>query len=139
MEYAAALAEKSAQQEGRILELEGVLNNCTTVTLPSELAAAATVSTATTSPAATEMAAMRTQIQALTTHITTLATKSTTDGGSRSSGRKGGGARLDGSFETPGTHKCVNCKKWVKHKDANCLELEANAAKRFPGWVSRLK
>ena len=116
-----------------------MLNDHTTVILPPELAAAATVSTATTTPAATELAAMRTQIQALTTQITALATKSTTDGGSRSRGRKGGGVRPDGSYETPGTHKCANCKKWVKHKDANCLELEANATKLFPGWVSRLK
>ena len=67
-----------------------MINDRTTVTLPPDLAAAATVSTATTTPAATELADMRTQIQALATQITALATKSTTDGDSRSRGRKGG-------------------------------------------------
>ena len=35
---------------------------------------------------------------------------------------------------------CGNCKKtWVTHEDAECMELEANASKRWDGWKSCLK
>ena len=35
---------------------------------------------------------------------------------------------------------CANCKKtWVTHQDAECMELEANASKRYNGWKSCLK
>ena len=59
MEYVAALEEKSMQQEGCILELEDTPDGCTTVTLPAEVAASATTSTAAASSAATKIAAMR--------------------------------------------------------------------------------
>jgi hypothetical protein len=31
---------------------------------------------------------------------------------------------------------CPNCKCFVMHKPANCFELEANKALRYPGWKS---
>ncbi len=31
---------------------------------------------------------------------------------------------------------CPNCKCFVMHKPANCFELEANKASRYPGWKS---
>ncbi len=31
---------------------------------------------------------------------------------------------------------CPNCKCFVMHKLANCFELEANKASRYPGWKS---
>jgi hypothetical protein len=31
---------------------------------------------------------------------------------------------------------CPHCKRWVLHKFENCLELEANKDKRWPGWKS---
>ena len=31
---------------------------------------------------------------------------------------------------------CPNCKTFVLHKPANCYELEANKATRYPGWKS---
>ena len=31
-------------------------------------------------------------------------------------------------------HVCAHCKREVYHKDGNCLEFEANKAKRYPGW-----
>ena len=35
---------------------------------------------------------------------------------------------------------CNNCKKaWVTHADAECMKLEANAAKRWPNWKNSLK
>jgi len=34
------------------------------------------------------------------------------------------------------TALCPHCKKWVLHKFENCLELEANKDKRWPGWKS---
>ena len=33
---------------------------------------------------------------------------------------------------------CAHCKHKLYHKDGNCLELEANKAKRYPGWKSVL-
>jgi hypothetical protein len=34
------------------------------------------------------------------------------------------------------TALCPHCKKWVLHKFENCIELEANKDKRWPGWKS---
>jgi hypothetical protein len=34
------------------------------------------------------------------------------------------------------TALCPHCKRWVLHKFENCLELEANKDKRWPGWKS---
>ena len=138
MEYAAAMEAKSTVQEGRILELENALDDQTALTLPAELAASATTATTGAAAAATELAVMKAMIQSLATTVTSLTKKSATDGG-RGRDKKGRGNPPDGTVKTPGTHKCVNCNLWVKHKDANCYELEENAAKRFPGWVSRLK
>ena len=76
-------------------------------------------------------------IQSLAASVTALFTKNLSGGGGGGKRRNGGGGG-NGTIQTPGTHKCANCKIWVKHKDANCFELEANAAKRFPGRVSRL-
>ena len=36
----------------------------------------------------------------------------------------------------PGLHVCAHYKREVYHKDGNCLELEANKAKCYPGWKS---
>ena len=141
MEYAAAMEAKSTVQEGRILELENALDDQTALTLPHELAASATnatTATASASAAATELAVMKAMIQSLAATVTSLTTKSATDGG-RGRDKKGRGNPPNGTIETPGTHKCVNYNLWVKHKDANCYDLAANAAKRFPGWVTRLK
>ena len=33
---------------------------------------------------------------------------------------------------------CPNCKCFVYHKPDRCYELEANKAKRYPGWKSIL-
>ena len=75
MEYAAVMEIKSTQQEGRILELEDALDGRTTVTLPHELAASATTTTAPASATATEMAAMRALIQSLAASVTVLCNK----------------------------------------------------------------
>ncbi len=46
----------------------------------------------------------------------------------------GGGARA----KKPRRKKalCPNCKCFLVHKPANCFELEANKALRYPGWKS---
>ena len=141
MEYSAALKDKSTQKEGRILDLEAFLNGQTTIMLLAELAASAAAFTTATSTDATEMAAMRDMIQILAASVTALSTKTLSNGGGGGGGKglnRGGGGGGDGTTQTTGTHKCYDCKKWVKHRDANCFELKANAAKRFPGWVRRL-
>ena len=134
---------KSTAQEGRILELKDALDGRTVVTLPPKIAASATTATAGAAAAATKLSAMRAMIQSLAALVTALTAKSATDGGGGGHGsdrdKRGGGAPRNGTVETPGTHKCVNCKLWAKHKDANCFKLAANAVKRFPRWVTRLK
>ena len=84
------------------------------------------------------MAAMRAMIQSLAASVTALSTKTLSKGNSGSGKGSNGGGGGNGSTQTPGTQKSANWKYWVKHKDANRFELEANAAKHFPGWVSRL-
>ena len=37
-----------------------------------------------------------------------------------------------------GKHVCKNYKRLVYHKDGKCMELPANAASRYEGWVSCL-
>ena len=37
-----------------------------------------------------------------------------------------------------GKHVCKNCKRLVYHKEGKCMELPANAASRYEGWVSFL-
>ena len=36
----------------------------------------------------------------------------------------------------PGLHVCAHCKQEVYHNKENCLDLEANKVKRYPGWKS---
>ena len=43
---------------------------------------------------------------------------------------------IDKKKSRTGLHVCSHCKRKVYHKDRNCLELEANKAKRYPGWKS---
>ena len=139
MEYAAALEYRSTQQEGCILDLKASLYGQTTITLLTDLSASAAESTAATSTASTKMGAIRDVIQIMAASVTTLSTKTLSDGGGGGH-RKGcnGGGGGDGTTQTPDIHKCANFKKWVKHKDANCFELEANTEKRFTSWFSRL-
>ena len=41
--------------------------------------------------------------------------------------------KIDKKKSRPGLHVCVHCKHKVYHKDRNCLELEANKEKPYPG------
>ena len=138
MEYAAALEDSSTKKEGRILNMEASFDGHTTLTLPTHLATSAAASTAATSTAATKMSAMRAMIQSLAASATALSTKTLSKDNISSGNVCNRGGVGNGVTQTPSTHKCANYKYWVKHKDANCYELEANTSKRFPGWVSRL-
>ena len=48
------------------------------------------------------------------------------------------GKTTDKKKARPGLHVRAHCKREVYHKDRNCLELEANKAKRFPGVEEHL-
>ena len=52
------------------------------------------------------------------------------------SGFSGNGRNTDKKKARLGLHVCANCKRKVYHKDRKCLDLEANKAKRYPGWKS---
>ena len=81
---------------------------------------------------------MRAMIQSLASSVTSLSTKNLSKDNSSSGKGGNGGGGGNGATQTPETNKCSNCKYWVKHKDSNCYELEANVSKCFPGWVSRI-
>ena len=66
-------------------------------------------------------------VNAQATTVATLYTK--TNGGSC-----GAGKTIHKKKARPGLHVCAHCKCEVYHKDGNCLELEANNAKHYPGW-----
>ena len=62
--------------------------------------------------------------------LTSLSTKTN----SRSEG--GGGQNTNKNKSMPVLHVCAHCKREVYHKELNCLEIEANQAKRYTGWKS---
>ena len=80
-----------------------------------------------------EIKAMMKQLAAsVTSQAATVATLSTNMNG----GSSGTVKKIDKKKAGPGLHVCVHCKREVYHKDRNCLDLEANKAKRYPGWKS---
>ena len=46
------------------------------------------------------------------------------------------GRNTDKNKARNGLYMCAHCKQEVCHKDVNCLELEENKAKCYPGWKS---
>ena len=78
----------------------------------------------------TEIRAMMKQLVALVTAqaetVTALSTKINSDG-------SGSGYTTNKKKLRPELHVCVHCKQEVYHKYRNCLELEANNSKRYPG------
>ena len=48
-------------------------------------------------------------------------------------GGSSSGKIIDKKKARPSLHVCAHCKRGVYHKDGNCLELEVNKAKRYPG------
>ena len=54
-------------------------------------------------------------------------------------GSSGAGKTIDKKKVGPGLHVCAHYKRKLYHKDGNCLELEVNNAKCYPGWKSVFK
>ena len=61
--------------------------------------------------------------------VATLSTK--INGGSAGAGRN-----IDNKKARPGLHVCKHRKRGVYHRDTNCLDLDPNKEKRYPGWKS---
>lgn len=57
-------------------------------------------------------------------------------GGSECGGCGGCGGGGGDQKKKGATHMCKHCKYKVYHKDANCLELEANKVNCYAGWKS---
>ena len=77
--------------------------------------------------------AMMNQLAAsVTAQAETVATLSTNIKRDSISSRK----IIDKKQVRPVFRVCAHCKRKVCHKDRNCLELEVNKAKRYPGWKS---
>ena len=70
----------------------------------------------------------------LTASVTAQAATVTTLSTKMNRGSIATGKTTDKKNSIPGLHVCVHCKREVYHKDRNCLELESNKEKRFPGW-----
>ena len=66
----------------------------------------------------------------VTAQVASVATLST----KMNSGSSGARKTIYNKKARPGLHVCAHCKRKVYHKDGNCLELEANKAKRYTGW-----
>ena len=83
-----------------------------------------------------ELSELKSILKQLASSITaqeaTVATLSTKMNG----GSSGAGTTIDKKNERLGLHVCAHCKHKVYHKDRNCLDLEANKAKFYPGWKS---
>ena len=65
-------------------------------------------------------------VASVTAQAETVATLSTT----MNNGSSGAVKKVDKKKARPGLHVCAQCKRKVYHKEGNCLELEANKAKR---------
>ena len=129
-EYAAALEEK-------MIELETVAETQSVITDTTDFAASATTSHITAEMAEMRAAAKSTaaDLKKLTALVANMA--SNNGGGGKGGGGGSGGGRGGGDRRKKGaTHKCKHCKREVYHKDANCLELEANKANRYASWKS---
>ena len=84
-----------------------------------------------------ELRAMMKQLTAsVTAQAATLAALSTE---TNSGGGDGGGKNTGKKKARLGLYMCAHCKREVYHKEGNCLELEANKAKRYTGWRSALE
>ena len=67
-------------------------------------------------------------VNAQATTVATLYTK--TNGGSDVSNN------TNKKKARPNFHVCAYRKREVYHKETNCLDLDTNKAKRYPGWKS---
>ena len=133
MEYTAALEEKSNAQSKRIIDLDAIVYGQTVLTNTTDYAASA-VSTGA-NKELTEIRSMMKPLAALVTaQAATVATLFTKINDSSSSA----GQNTDKKKANPGLHVCTHCKQELYHKDGNCLDLEANNVKHYPGWNSIL-
>ena len=129
MDYAAALEEESNTQAELIIELEDSMDVQTVPTNTNDYVASA-VATGTNKELSKIKAMMKQLVDSVIDQVATVATLST----NMNRGSSGAGKTIDRKKARPGLQMCAHCKRKVYHKDGNCLELEANKAKRYPGW-----
>ena len=129
------MAEYMVALEEKVIELETVVETQSVITDTTDFAASATISNTTAEMAEMRAAAKSTaaDLKKLTTLVANMASNNGGGGEGGGGGRGGGG----GDRRRKGApHKCKHCKREVYHKDANCLELEANKANRYASWKS---
>ena len=131
MEYAAALEEKANKHDERIIELEASVDGQTVLTGTTAYVAIA-VATGTNK----EMSKIKAMIKQLAASVTSQATKVETLSTKMNGGIRSSGKNIYKKKARPGLHMCAHCKREVYPKDGNCLELEANKTKRYPGQKS---
>ena len=79
-----------------------------------------------------EMSNIKETMKQLAASVTSQAEPVATLSTNMNGGISSSGKNIDKKKARPDLHMCAHCKREVYHKDGNCLELEANKAKRFP-------
>ena len=131
MDYAVAPKEKSNTQTERIIEIEAIVDGQTVLTNTNKYAASAVAKG--TNKELSDIKAMLKQLaDYVTAQATTVETLSIVMNGVSS----GAGKTIEKKKARPSLHVCAHCNQKVYHKDGNCLDWEANRAKRYPGWKS---
>ena len=124
------LEEKANAQAQIIIELEASMDGQTVLTKATDFAASAVLTGS--NKDLTEIRTMINHLEAsLISQAETLADLSTkTNSGSDVS------KNTNKKKARPNFHVCAYRKREVYHKETNCLDLDTNKAKRYPGWKS---
>ena len=124
-----ALEEKANVQAELVVELKSSMDGQTTLTDTKYYTASAvdTDNNRELKKIREMMKQLATSVTAQTAIVATLSTKM--NGGSRGTRKTTYKKKA-----RPGLHTCAHCKRKVYHKEGNCLEMEGNKAKRYPGW-----
>ena len=119
-----AMSEYASALEKKMIELDTVVETQSVITDTTDFSASAKTSNTTMKMAEMRVAAKSTaaDLKKLSTLVATMAS---TNGRGRGNQKKKGA-----------THKYKHCKHEVFHKDANCLELEADKANCYASWKS---
>ena len=83
-----------------------------------------------------EMSVVKAMMKQLATSVTSQAATLATLSAKMNRGSSSSGKTIDKKKARPGLHMCAHCNREVYHKDGNCLELEVNKTRHYPGWKS---
>ena len=131
MEYDAVMEYKANTQDERMIELEASVDAQTVLTDTTDYAKIA-VAKGNNKELNKIKAMMKQLVDSVTAQAVTVAALST----NMNVGSIGTKKTTDKNKMRPGLHMYAHYKCKVYHKERNCLELDANNVKRYPGWKS---